>query len=288
VLDIRDATAADVDGVFELLVFRSRAAFGISEVTRSQLQEDLERRVADRWVARAAGLINGYAQLGTDGEFGIVTGDGAVADELLRRIEERARARALPSISITVPAEDEAVHALVRRSGFAVEGETLRMWRTLDGELPSVEVPAGVSIRTYRDADARAIHALLDGAYAGWDPHYTPLPHDEWLAFMTEHSEFDPALWLVAERGADLAGCALHWKEQRGRGWLKDVAVAASERGRGLAKALLVHGLATYAARGAERVGLKVDAANPTGAPQLYARLGFVTDRRFETWRKGL
>ncbi len=54
-----------------------------------------------------------------------------------------------------------------------------------------------------------------------------------------------------------------------------------NERGRGLGKALLRHGFNAYRDRGAERVGLKVDADNPTGAPQLYERVGFVVDRRY-------
>ena len=35
-------------------------------------------------------------------------------------------------------------------------------------------------------------------------------------------------------------------------------------------------------------VGLKVDASNPTGAPGLYAREGFVVDQHLEIWRKAL
>ena len=35
-------------------------------------------------------------------------------------------------------------------------------------------------------------------------------------------------------------------------------------------------------------VGLKVDADNPTGAPQLYERVGFVIDRRYTIWSKAL
>ncbi len=54
------------------------------------------------------------------------------------------------------------------------------------------------------------------------------------------------------------------------------------ERGAGLGKSLVRHGLRAYAERGVERVGLKVDAANPTGATELYAREGFVTDQRLE------
>jgi ribosomal protein S18 acetylase RimI-like enzyme len=64
--------------------------------------------------------------------------------------------------------------------------------------------------------------------------------------------------------------------------------VRESERGRGLGKALLHHAFREYARRGVERVGLKVDATNPTGAPQLYERVGFVIDRRYGIWRKDL
>jgi ribosomal protein S18 acetylase RimI-like enzyme len=69
---------------------------------------------------------------------------------------------------------------------------------------------------------------------------------------------------------------------------VKDIVVRESERGRGLAKALLQHAFRAYAERGADRVGLKVDATNPTGARQLYERLGFVTDQRLEIWQKEL
>ena len=143
-------------------------------------------------------------------------------------------------------------------------------------------------MRAYEEADAVRVHAFLDEAYAGWDAEYVVLPHDEWVAFMTGHDDFDPDLWFLAERGDDLVGCALHWKPLQAGGWVKDLVVRADERGAGLGKALLHHGLRAYAGRGATRVGLKVDANNPTGAPQLYERLGFVTDRRYEIWLKRL
>ena len=69
---------------------------------------------------------------------------------------------------------------------------------------------------------------------------------------------------------------------------MKDIVVAESERGHGIGKALLHHALRVYAARGVRRVGLKVDSSNPTGAVQLYARVGFVTDRRYGIWTRPL
>ena len=81
---------------------------------------------------------------------------------------------------------------------------------------------------------------------------------------------------------------ALHWKEHDGRGWVKDLAVHERERGHGLGTALLHHAFRAYADRGVERVGLKVDSTNPTGAPRLYERLGFETDQRLGIWQKRL
>jgi ribosomal protein S18 acetylase RimI-like enzyme len=105
---------------------------------------------------------------------------------------------------------------------------------------------------------------------------------------MTAHDEFDPALWFLVERGGELVACALHWREHQERGWLKDIVVRESERGHGLGKALLHTGFRDYAERGVERVGLKVDATNPTGAVQLYERVGFETERRYGIWVKQL
>jgi ribosomal protein S18 acetylase RimI-like enzyme len=132
------------------------------------------------------------------------------------------------------------------------------------------------------------VHALLDVTYAGWDVDYVELAHDDWLAFMTDHDEFDPQMWFLVERDGELVACALHWKEHQRRGWVKDLVVDERERGRGLGKALLHHGFRAYADRGAGRVGLKVDSTNPTGAPQLYERVGFETDQRLGIWQKRL
>jgi mycothiol synthase len=169
-----------------------------------------------------------------------------------------------------------------------LDREILRMWRQLDGPLPGPVWADGVAVRAYADADGERVQALLDDEYAGWDRDYVARSHEGWLSFMTKQGDFDPALWFLVERDDELVACALHWKEHQGRGWVKDIVVRKSERRHGLGKALLQHGFREYAARGADRVGLKVDATNPTGALQLYERLGFVTDQRLGIWTKRL
>ncbi len=285
--EIRAATVDDAEQVFELLDARSRAAFGRSEVSKPLVLREIQRSVDNRFVAEVNGLVVGYAHVRPSHDVVVAASDAATEDALLACIEERARAQGIEAIEATAVSSDEPFHALVERSGFVHERVILRMWRMLDEEIASPTWVAGVTVRAYVDRDGPAVKSLLDDAYA-WDAHYVPQSYDEWHTFMTDHDEFDPSLWFLAERNGALIACALHWKEHNGRGWLKDIAVHESARGAGLGKSLIRHGLRAYEARGVERVGLKVDEANPTGAAGLYAREGFVIDQHLEVWRKAL
>jgi mycothiol synthase len=288
VAQIRDATLDDFDAVFELLDARSRAAFGVSQQDRKYLRQRWELMGGGRWVAVEDGKIVGYAVLDETQELGHAAVDPGVGDALFAHAEQEARRRGFEHVSVTAVPEDKPLYAAVQRNHYTLDREILRMWRSLDGDLPEPRWPDGLAVRTYDDADGERVHALLDAIYMGWDRDYVARSHEGWLAFMTDHDEFDPQMWFLVERDGELVACALHWKEHQRRGWVKDLVVDERERGRGLGKALLHHGFRAYANRGAERVGLKVDSTNPTGAPQLYERVGFETDQRLGIWQKRL
>jgi ribosomal protein S18 acetylase RimI-like enzyme len=284
--EIRDATWDDFDEVFALLEARSRAAFGISQQRQEHLREAWTLPRLGRWVAVEGDRIVGYVQLHETPDVAHAAVDADVGDALLAHVEQEARRRGFDHVSVTAVPEDKPLYDAVRRNGYALDREVLRMERALNGDLPQPVWPDDVHVRAYEDADSERVHALLDDSYTGWDRDYVPMSHEGWLAFMTEHAEFDPALWFLVEREGDLVACALHWKENERRGWVKDLVVRESERGRGLGTALLHHGFRAYASRGVDRVGLKVDSTNPTGAPRLYERVGFVIDRRYGLWQK--
>ena len=286
--EIRNATWDDFDEVFALLDARSRAAFGVSQQKPEFLRQAWNLPGNEQWVAVSEGAVVGYAQLEESQEASHAAVDPDVGDALLAHVEERARARGFDHLAITAVPEDEPLYTALQRNHYELDREILRMWRPLNGELPEPSWPGGVRVRTYADDDARRVQALLDDAYAGWDRDYVPRSHEGWLSFMTDHEDFDPSLWFLVERDGELVACALHWKESERRGWVKDIVVRESERGRGLGTSLLHHGFRAYAARAVERVGLKVDASNPTGAPRLYERVGFVTDQRLGIWQKRL
>ena len=286
-MPVRTATAADLDDVLSLLAARDRAVLGEVEVRRSYLEHQLAQ-AKDSVVARQNGALSGYGSLDAEQNVALAAVDGAVADDLLGEIETRARGRGFGHVTCVAVPEDRIVWELLERSGYARERDIVRMWRSLDGDLPAPPWPDGVEVRSYDDRDGERVHALLDAAYAGWDPDNVELGHDDWLAFMTDHEDFDPSLWFLAERNGELVTCALLWRPSDGSGWVKDIVVTEDERGRGLGRALLEHAFRAYRDRGAARVGLKVDTSNPTGAVRLYERTGFVVDRTYRIWSKPL
>jgi ribosomal protein S18 acetylase RimI-like enzyme len=234
----------------------------------------------DNWLSGTAS----YAAVSPNGELTLVAADDAIADDLLEHAVARAREQRLAKLELRPLPADEVHARLLDRHRFVLQTDVLAMQRPISARELEPEWPHGVTVRTFEPADAPKVHALLDHAYGGWDGTYVPRAHDDWVGAMTGDIEFDPTTWWLAERNATLVGCALWWKS----GWLKDLVVRESERGHGLGTALIRQGFAEFARRGVRRAGLKVDAANPTGAPRLYARLGFTIERREQIWALSL
>ena len=227
-----------------------------------------------------------------DGAFGalyapddaIVRGKATHAAELLERIEARAREESIAQLTTVIPESEAEMRNAYEDAGFGLMTEVLEMAVVFDEPPPEPAYPDGIEVRTYTDADAHRVRELLDDAYAAWDDAYVPFTHEDWVAFMTDHDTFDPGVWFLAEAGSALAGVCLTWKE----GWIKDLAVAPTARGRGLGEALVRHAFARLYERGVRQIGLKVDAHNPTSAIRLYERVGMRTVKRYGHYLKKL
>jgi GNAT superfamily N-acetyltransferase len=234
------------------------------------------------WVAQDNGHVTAFGALYAPDE-AFARGDVERVPEFLARIEARAREDGLGQLTVVLADWDEAARRAYQASGFEPSTEVLQMEVVLDAAPEPPRFPEGVTVRTYTDDDARAVKQLLDTAYVGWDETYIPMQLDDWVALMTGDG-FDPTCWWLAERDGKLAGVCLTWKE----GWVKDIAVTDEWRGKGLGKAILLHALREHRRRGTPRVGLKVDGVNPTGAIQLYERVGFKTAKRMRVHVKKL
>ena len=273
---IRAATPIDLDAVHALFV---RWAEDVDEppLPYEALQSEWRApgfdAASDHWLEVEDGEVVGYAAL-TPNSTVVARGERA---GLLPLVDERARERGDALLEAILTTRDEAGLDTYLAAGFRRVRDVHRMFLEFGDDLPTPSFPPDVAVRPYEDADARPLHAFVEVAYAQNNERI--LPFEQWLHFMTEHGDFDPSLWHVAEADAEVVACCLTWAPFEQRGWIKDLAVHPRHRRRGLGEALLHHAHRAYRDRGIERVGLKVDSDNPTAAGRLYERLGYRTDR---------
>lgn len=269
---VRPAGMSDVVPAHRVSAAFSVALHGTSETTVDHLRAAWDYGRA--WVALDGGeQVIGYATL-EDGYVEVWPHpdhrDGTVAGALLD-----AATRQGGRLETIVPAAAGDLVALYALRGWTRTREVLRMQIDVSAAGPAPAWPEGVTVRTYADSDAASVHDLLVAAFA--DSAEEVAPFARWHPWMTQDPGFDAGVWFLAESGAELAGACLCWRE----GWVKDLAVRPSWRGRGLGEALLRAAFAEFHRRGTETVGLKVDADNPTGAVCLYERVGMTRDRTY-------
>ena len=186
-------------------------------------------------------------------------------------------------------AENPGASRLAEKLGFA-RTRVLRQMRRALTDLPPVQLPVGVGIRTFAvGADEEAWTALNNEAFAshpdqgGWSVDEVRIRENE--------TWFDPAGFFLAVRGERLVG--FHWTKVHGAhdhqheaiGEVYVVGVADSERGTGLGKALTLLGLHHLASLGLSEALLYVDESN-TAAIGLYERLGFTTWSKDVSWSR--
>jgi ribosomal protein S18 acetylase RimI-like enzyme len=185
-----------------------------------------------------------------------------------------------------VSSTDQAAHEVLEAAGYTLDRHFWHMW--LDLSKPPIEVrpPKGIEIREFvRERDSEAVHAVLQQAFAG---HYgypiEPVPFSQWRALL-ETPVYVPGLWFVATAGEEIAG-ALTGRELMGEGWVVEVGVLGSWRGRGLGAALLTRAFQAFRAKGFATAALNVDAANESGATALYERVGMQVRRQWDLYQK--
>jgi mycothiol synthase len=279
---LRQLRASDADEVAALF----RLAYGDARPVRP---DDVCRWVrggsADEVrVAEADGRVVGYADISVSEYVEVDVAADACWDLLLGWAEARARELGKPTVRTFFP-PGHALEQVVAARGYRYARSSLRMWVELD-ERPDVELPPGIEVRDYRAEDEDVLRAAVNEAFA-LDDLWREVTPRAFEVFYTGEPASDPSLWALAWDGDELAGCVLPDPEREGdttAGWIKILAVRAPWRRRGLGGALLRLGFARLYDRGLRRVGLAVDAENPTGAVRLYERAGMRPVRWNDTW----
>ena len=296
---VREPAVDEADALAALLNAHSTALYGEADLSADTVRHWFD--IQDIWmrVAELDGALAGYVDAKGEAENTRFEIDARALDDeaaaaVLGAAEAYAGERGEAGALLRGYADwsDERIRGAYERAGFGVVRHFFQM-RTELADLQPPEWPDGIALRTFRDEDEDAVWECFNEAFADhWDHRpATPERRADWRHNMREGPGFEHGLWYLAEEGDELAGislCAWHWSGDLSLGWVGILAVRRPWRRRGLALALLRHSFAEFARRGATRVGLGVDAANPTGAVGLYERAGMHVQRRSVAWEKTL
>ena len=182
---------------------------------------------------------------------------------------------------LMAPLDQTDVRELAERHGLAVERYFFEMSRPLTGPVATPEV-AGIRVVDWDPGRSREVHRVVDAAFRDHWGH-ADRTDQMWDDAVTAQA-FRPAWSVLAidEGTGAVVGAALScafeqdWAATgRREGYTDELAVAATHRGRGIATALLRESMRRFAAAGMDAAALGVDAANPSGALQLYEGLGY-------------
>lgn len=143
------------------------------------------------------------------------------------------------------------------------------------------DIPDGYAIREAAEADHRAAWILNEDAFLEWSERERS-SFEEWSANVVRRPGFEPwQLRLMVDPSGEVVGMAFVVVSS-GCAYVDKLAVRRDQRGRGLARALLVDAFEVGRAHGGERSELSTDSR--TGALGLYEKVGMEVTSVWRHW----
>jgi ribosomal protein S18 acetylase RimI-like enzyme len=214
----------------------------------------------------------------------------AAVDALITSLQDAARARLTDAephpgrvFGLSVPTRDTGLRDHVRGLGWRVLRTSFELVIDLtEDPVADVELPAGVTMRTLRDAAVVApTIAVLTDAFS--DHHGDSPSPDDWHHMLTSQTVLPDASYLLSDGDGPVAGLVSS-DFGDGEGYIGAIGVRRRGRGRGVAMAMLRRAFHDLAAAGYPTAKLDVDGENATGALGLYERAGMSVRVAHEAW----
>jgi len=277
---VRDVLTADGDAV---------SATTPGELEREWKTEGFVLETDAFVVTNADGHVVGYEEFVNRHAHAALQGDGYVHPDfrglgigttLLRALEERARKEmelAEPDLRVAImngmSAADKVSCEMHESEGYRLIRHFWMMEVNLAEAPKVIPFPNGIELRPFiKDVHEYLVFQAEDEAFRDHWRH-VPGNFNAWKLRKLGREEFDPALWHIAWDGDQIAGYA-QTLYRNGVGWIGNLGVRRPWRKRGLGEALLLHAFNEFYKRGMLKIGLGVDASNPTGATRLYQKVG--------------
>jgi len=202
-------------------------------------------------------------------------------EERARRAIDRAPAGARVILATAAFSEDKDRKELLVRRGFRLVRHFVRLRIEMSAPPVAPEIPGGIVIRPFDpEADLRPMAIAVREAFRDhWGHVEGDLDEElaQWAHWVREDPDFDPSVWHLACDGDEVVGASLgttRRPEAENLAYIFVLGVRKAWRGRGIARALLLHSFATFYEHGRPVVDLDADAANLTGAIRLYQGVG--------------
>ncbi|MEO5900326.1 MAG: GNAT family N-acetyltransferase [Ilumatobacteraceae bacterium] len=294
----------DAEAIFAVIDRHNRPLVGSPDVTLREVRDELTApgfaTSSDAWlVGDDAGVDAAYGWASRNGASDMVDvdvyADDAVAGWLWTRVLSRARelgaaaGHDVITVDIAIYQNDGAQQARARARGFAPVTTFQRMRIDFDGPPTDPVVPVGVVVRTGPGDDAFRRHAhdvstrafaqhfgFVERSFEEWHQAIDATITSDWAQLRVAYIDGQPvAMVRSSDQFVDDEDC----------GYVTTVAVLSAERGRGLAKLLLLQAFAADFNRGRRGTVLHVDANNVTPAVGLYQHVGMRAVLAIDVWR---
>jgi len=286
-LTARPLTLADAPAVAAVMAAVEISVLGKALVEEADVLGDWNRPSFDL-ASSSIGvfeddLLLGYAEVGASGR-----GDAAVHPDQLGRgigtalagwMQATARAQGQPEIGMPVP-EGSPGAQLLRGLGYRTRWTSWMLALPEGRVLEDQPLPPGYAVRVAVPEDVEAAYHVIEDAFLEWSVR-DKQPYADWCATVTERPGFEPWNLQVAldPDGTVVGGVHVTIDPDGATGFVSKIAVRADQRGRGLARSLLVAAFRSARTAGATRSELSTDSR--TGALDLYRGLGMEVD---STW----
>ena len=289
----RPLTAEDLDGIFDLIAACERNATGVADIDPEDIRADWARPGFDLatdsvaicdgdLIVATAEVFKNRADVNVHPTF---EGRGLGA-WLLRWTEERSRAMRRPTVGQTLADTEQGAAALLQHHGYGYGHTSWMLAIQMETRPAEPELPEGITVRTFVPGqDDHATYRVVEDAFNEW-PNREPATFDEWAALTIRRQDFEPELLQLAMDGERVVGVVYSIDYPGDDGWIQQVAVAATHRHRGIARALLQRAFATSWDRGDHVCGLSTDSR--TGALGLYEKVGMQVIRSYTNFVKAL
>jgi ribosomal protein S18 acetylase RimI-like enzyme len=302
--EVRPVLMSDVPLLYTLVERITTHVLGESDANEAELRDDLTGPhfdlQEDTFIAVApdgrataygqgnderngSGWIDVYIDPSLDaGAYDVVADAGVSA--CIARITESVRERGASVVKLTAGLYESevAMRKAYERAGLHVETVYWRMILTFEPDVEPEQaiVPDGYEIRPV-DPNDDAVMAIGHALYRDtFSEHHgfadTDTTLEDYAANWRGAESYDPSAWWFAYEGDEPVGMLLgdNRRAEQGHGYVRSIGVHKSQRGRGLARALLLTAFGHWHAAGRRGVQLGVDTGNVTGATRLYESVG--------------